>query len=178
VNADGSGLRRLFRFPAGSGQVMGSDSLAWSPDGRTIAFNRDHRAGGASATAVYIMNSDGSGRHRLTLITGQKDPGGPTWSPDGRRIAFEQGVRPTPSASPYYIREEIYVINVDGSGQQWLAYGTHPLWSPNGEKIAFLRNGSVVGGLYVMNPDGTGRRRLGRDVPVGSGPAPVAWSPG
>ena len=54
MNADGSG-RRLLKRNAGQA------SLAWSPDGRRIAFvsNRDGSYG------IYVMNADGSGQRRL-----------------------------------------------------------------------------------------------------------------
>jgi hypothetical protein len=50
---------------------------------------------------------------------------------------------------------EIYTIDPDGSDLTRLTYnhGSRPEWSPDGQKIAF--NG--VGGVYVMNADGTGQ---------------------
>ena len=55
VNADGSGLRRLTR-----GAENVPRSLAWSPDGRTIAFLHNRE--------VYIVKADGSGERRLTQL--------------------------------------------------------------------------------------------------------------
>jgi TolB protein len=111
--------------------------------------------GGGYCGSVHVMNTDGSGRHRLT-------PGGadacaqesdPAWSPDGQKIAIGG----------------IYVMNADGSGQQRLARGNAPAWSPDGKKIAFLRSGENSE-VYVMNADGGRQQRLAR------GNAP-AWSP-
>ena len=57
-------------------------------------------------------------------------------------------------------------MNADGSGRRNLTrrpvdYGAQdgpsPAWSPDGRKIAFDRDG---GGIFVMNADGSGQRRL------------------
>ena len=40
---------------------------------------------------------------------------------------------------------------------EWDGY---PAWSPDGSQIAFSINDGVEFDLYVMNADGTGKRRL------------------
>jgi dipeptidyl aminopeptidase/acylaminoacyl peptidase len=49
----------------------------------------------------------------------------PSWSPDGKRLVFESRRHGAP---------ELYIINVDGSGERRLttnlAQDTHPDWSP------------------------------------------------
>ena len=64
-----------------------------------------------------------------------------------------------------------------------------PAWSPDGEKIAFMRTTRVgfvnsspssavpatgPSGLYVMKPDGTGLRKLSKEMPYAQSPL---WSP-
>src|SRR4029079_17326981 len=52
-------------------------------------------------------------------------------------------------------------------------------WSPDGRKIAFLRLTRQRGGLYVMNADGSGERRLAPrngTNPMWSRPVGFAWS--
>jgi TolB protein len=59
-------------------------------------------------------------------------------------------------------------MNADGSGQRNLtrsitrpfATGTAPAWSPDGRKIVFISNRDRHGEVYVMNTDGTGKRKL------------------
>ena len=114
-----------------------------------------------------------------------------TWSPDGGRIAYAVY---RSSDGP----AEVFVVDADG-GQRSLTreWGLRdvPVWSPDGRRIAFLRNPcdralheACVGttGIYVMNADGSGRRRLARGAkvpgdwpgqPQGYPGPPPAWSP-
>ena len=74
VNADGSDLQVLIDNIEG----YRITNLAWSPDGRTLAFGRRINGG------VYTIGVDGSG---LTLVI--PDGEDPHWSPDGSRIWYE-----------------------------------------------------------------------------------------
>jgi TolB protein len=82
---------------------------------------------------------------------------------------------------------EVFVVRPDGSGRRMVTYevpaydNTNPGWSPDGRKIAF--SGHVLGGwarsgIFVINVDSSGRRRLtsGMEDAAGVGNAP-AWSP-
>jgi Tol biopolymer transport system component len=161
MNADGSGQRRLTQIPGHS------SVLAWLPDGR-IAFVSFH---GPNSFDVYLMNTDGSGLRNLTREWGLD--GIPVWSPDGQKIAF---------TSKRDGDWEIYVMNPDGSGKRNVTRNAAneslwPLsssWSPDGRKILFGRDLDGNGnsdGIYVINTDGSGERRLTQ----GGGHA--LWSP-
>jgi Tol biopolymer transport system component len=78
---DGAGaLRRI--TPNG-----GADELnpAWSPDGRTLAFESGHLAGGPRSD-IALMNPDGSNVRKI-FVTPWHDTN-PVFSPDGTMIAF------------------------------------------------------------------------------------------
>ena len=79
------------------------------------------------------MNADGSEQRKLAPLSTAGD-GSYAWSPDGRRIAF---------VSYRDGNDEVYVINVDGSGLRNLtrnpARDVDPKWSPDGRKIGFVR---------------------------------------
>ena len=60
---------------------------------------------------------------------------------------------------------EIFVINVDGSGQKNLTNAPGvmdvlPAWLPDGKHIAFRSNRGGSWGLWVMNDDGSGAARI------------------
>ena len=80
MNADGSNQHAL------TAAVRTSENPAWSPDGRTIAFDTDRTEPGN--LDVWTMNADGSNEH--ALIASIALDALPAYSPDGRSIAFVQ----------------------------------------------------------------------------------------
>jgi Tol biopolymer transport system component len=167
VNVDGSGQQQLTHHP------LQDQSPAWSPDGRTIAFQsyRDERPLGGRRwqELIHVMNTDGSGQSKLTRIS-NSDPSF-AWSPDGRRIAF---------VSKRDGNDEVYVINVDGSGLRNLtrnpARDGHPAWSSDGRQIGFTSNRGGNRDIYVMNADGSRQRNLTGGLHQQA--FGIAWSPG
>ena len=92
------------------------------------------------------------------------------------------GASVSPGASASETDTEICSINADGTGVRRLTNTPEdegvPAWTPDGKKIAFVSDG----GVYVMNADGSERRKL----PWPEGPLPetssilsrdLAWSP-
>jgi Tol biopolymer transport system component len=160
IDADGSDGRRV------SHEEGGASSLRWSPDGRTIAYLSRH----GKHRDLLVIDADGSDKRRLS-----HDAGGffIRWSPDGDRILFET-------------EHGLSIINADGSGARSLtrddADYESPSWSPDGQSIVFAstpprRSGRADpnSGIYLMNADGTGRRRL---TPPSERFDSPTWSPG
>jgi Tol biopolymer transport system component len=148
INADGSGLRNV------TNTVTTSFDFAWSPDGRRIAYLDYDRLLGSSAP-LYVVNADGTGKHRLTGSL-MVDLGSPSWSPDGRAIAFTgRG-------------GDIYTVHADGAGLRKLTrapgWNVGAEWSPDGRRILFASSRDGLAhrtyDLYVMNADGSGQRNL------------------
>ncbi len=139
---------------------------AWSPDGQSIAFEH---AGGDSTPGLYIAHIDGSGR-RLLVAGGH----GPDWSPDGTALVLGIG-----------FTYQIYRINLASDSVLALTtsgFNVRAAWAPDGESIAFLSDGVQGGGasgLWLMNSDGTGLRRLplNSDSVGSSGAGDPAWAP-
>ena len=75
---------------------------------------------------IYIVNSDGTNRRRLTT-TGAD--GGAEWSPDGSHIAFVSA-----RDDPDLTFDQVYVMNADGSDQRRVSRPGHedldPQWTP------------------------------------------------
>jgi Tol biopolymer transport system component len=152
INADGSKRRRLTRD-------LLSHFGQWSPDGRRIAYVR--REGLTSNGDIYVMNVDGTGKHRLTHT--KADDSNPVWSPDGREIVFSRA-------------SALYVVNASSGAERRLTRTGGPVaWAP-GPKIIFgnYLNGPA-NGIYVMNADGSGGRRIARLPPYASA-AVGGWS--
>jgi len=124
MDADGSNVRLVMAGPL--------HNPKWSPNGKKVAF--DGEPAGCKFE-IYIMNADGSNMREIT-----NHPIGcggynkhPAWSPDGKKIVYWSSDR-----DPQYKSENIYVINVDGSGETTLTQGVtevnfggyDPDWSP------------------------------------------------
>jgi Tol biopolymer transport system component len=165
MNADGSRQQRLTHDTGDASSPSGlfyEVDPAWSPDGRRIAFS-SKRSG---RSEIYAVRADGTGTRRLTSGPGEQTE--PTWSPDGRRIAF--------AAGPV---EHIEVMRTDGTRAHRVTGDNgeiEPAWSPAGGWIAYVRKSSVlpIREIWVVHPDGTGKRQL---TSLGASASRPAWSP-
>ena len=72
---------------------------------------------------------------------------------------------------------DIYTVSTNGAGLRRLttdpASDAQPDWSPDGATIAFTSSRGGSQGIYVMNADGSGQRRLSGDATESE----PAWSP-
>jgi Tol biopolymer transport system component len=84
-------------------------SMAWSPDGRRIAYSYvPYGELGVNASYIYVINVDGTGFAQLTA--GDLRDDNPCWSPDGSRLYFVSD-RHNPGEATL----DTYVMNPDGT---------------------------------------------------------------
>lgn len=154
---------------------------AEKPTGRLVFL----AYGSASGDVLWTMGADGTGARRVTRsrVIAEVEP---EWSPDGRKIAYSRSE--WCRTEPFSVCNRIWTVNADGSDARRLiprrvpgplanrAVSFHaPTWSPDGRRIAYEQSiwESQRSNLYVMNADGSGRRRLTR---LRNARSP-AWSP-
>jgi Tol biopolymer transport system component len=136
---------------------VSADELAWSPDGAHIAYVR-------SDEDLEVATADGKSR---TVVDSNVGTVQPVWSPDGQRLAY--GGQSDGNGDVF-----VDVVDADGSNRQRLSVrrawdGNIAIdWSPDGNRVVF----SIPTGTYVVDADGTHRRRI-----ADGGLTSISWSP-
>ena len=137
---DGLRLRQLTHFH----HAIQIEFPSVSPDGRLIVFS----AGTPDTRHLYLMNADGTDRHRVT-----DDPGlemAPSFSPDGTRIAYAGDAG-------------LFTIALDGTDRVQITSGPDfkPQYTPDGSKIVFeSTRGGLISAIWSMDADGSNLERL------------------
>ncbi|MFC4728052.1 S41 family peptidase [Coralloluteibacterium thermophilus] len=128
----------LFTLPAKEGEPRNvsntpdarEHSVAWSPDGRWIAYYSD----ASGEYELYIRAQDGSGEPRRITHDGDIWRFTPVWSPDSARLAFgdkRQRLRVVEVASGR-------IVEVDRSTREDI---TDYTWSPDSRWLAYVKTG-------------------------------------
>ena len=151
MNADGSGLRTI--------EDGNAVSLAWSRDGRRIAFTRQGQGPGVE---LRVADPDGSGSTRLATVVGGTVP---SWTATNRVVAavLEGGTTGV-----------IRSIDPATGASFRIDDGLAPSVSPDGARVAYVRLGAQKPALYVASVDGSGARRVSQRPASQETPA---WSP-
>jgi Tol biopolymer transport system component len=160
---------RLFAIEARDGrpsftELGDGNNPRFSPDDRRIAFALHAGNEAGAGGGVWMMNADGSGRHRAA------DFGAPFWSPDGRELLVNN----------YAIRPRSTVINLATEEESAVAVPGHrifswPGWAGPGMLVSALApmekyEGTSIVLLDVRSPgkatiiDVLWRRSQGPDV--------------
>ncbi len=148
--------------------------VAWSPDGKHIAFLA-WDGGGVSASQIYAMNPYGGEVRRLTSLPGDK--GLLQWLPDGQAVSYL-----VTGGRPHLLDADVHVVRLDGTetaiNLPITAIIDGAAWSPDGKQLAY--GGSVATAqsgpdIYSINLDGSHNTRLTH--PPNHDSAAPAWSP-
>jgi hypothetical protein len=123
-----------------------------SPDGRYRVVVSSEQT--VNSQLWIVDQSDGTRRQLTNFKEIAYDA---VWSPVDNRIAF---------VSPESGNDEIYLINMDGTGLTQLTrneweWDKYPAWSPDGQQIVFWSNRDTRRKqIWVMNADGSNVRNL------------------
>ena len=120
---------------------------AFSPDGNSVAFFREHSQPGESGIYVTAVGSE-----QLLQLTGNDDDRYPVWSPDGRWIAFSRLSHQTYT---------IHIVAADGGGEQ---------------KRKAEQNVTAASAVFKLTSSGTAERELQTGGVVPSH-GELDWSP-
>ena len=141
MKPDGTGVRRLL------GHECNPRTPAWSPSGSSLLFGCDD--------GVYALPTKGGRREQLVAADFTTWPVSVSMTADAKLLAFAwNGIETTKlegNAKPQTIVEvgDPLDSTIDVA------------WSPDGTKLAFSISGSDLdNGLYVIDRDGSHRRRL------------------
>ena len=115
----------------------------WSPDGSMVLFSSPE---GGQYNDLFIINADGSNRHRLLDWPGSHEWGA-AWSPDGQYIAFtsEREGNYQIFILPYGRDAEPFNLLQDKS------FNTYPDWSPDGKWLTFVSDRSGNWDIWKLN---------------------------
>jgi len=184
------------RITAGDGKaVYEENSVAWSPDGKQIAFlsNREMQ----DQQQLYIVPSAGGSARQITHLKGLIES--PRWSPDGKRMAILYTENLERSAGPLdpvpasagavqskIFEQRLAVVNLsDGSVKQLTPpdlYIYEYNWSPDGRNFAVTAapgEGDAnwwIAQIYTVSAE-TGETRSIYKPPVQQQIAYPRWSP-
>jgi len=184
------------RVTAGDGKAACDEAaIAWSPDGKQIAFLSDHEK--KEQLQLYVAGAAGGPARQLTHLKGLLAE--PRWSPDGAHIAILYTETLPHAAGPLdpvppdsgVLGSQIYeqrltVIDVAGGAARQLSpkdmYVYEYDWSPDGRSFAASAAHGAgddnwwIAQLYTM-PAGGGEMKSIYQPPVERQIAVPRWSP-
>jgi Tol biopolymer transport system component len=129
---------------------------SWAPDSQRFVYRgcdlTGNRCGLWLANATEVQSWD-VGKNMIGPVLEEPEATHPDWSPVTDEIVYQ-----SPASGSW----DLYLINVDGTGQRQLTTGPGieglPHWSPDGQWIAYVSFDGQNWSLRVASADGSGDR--------------------
>lgn len=151
----GNGPVRFLSTPAAGGPTVpvvlpAGYPGAWSPDGTRVSWHGDD-------AGVLRLGYARPGSAQFTPLSPPGlNVGRASWSPDGSSLVFE-------GYDPVTFGRDIFTVSMAADTQRLTDVpgdASTPVWSPDGTRIAYVQVDASGTGVYLVAPDGTGRRQL------------------
>ena len=130
----------------------------WFPDGKRILFERDWSQGNGAVfnTEFYIIDANGRNEHRF--MANHPTDLALALSPDGKQVAFASERSGEREIYTYHLKSEHLERLTDNRDTG--AQSRRMDWSPDGRKIAYEHESVEGDDVWIMNADGSGKRRF------------------
>ena len=150
--------------------TMGIGTFYSDPVGKTPITQVTILLGQSSTQFYYLDNTGGTRRVTATWVSGGTNLGSAidqiTIKAEAGKIVF---------SSDRDGNDEIYIMNVDGTGQTRLTTNAADDYSPclssDGSRIAFMSKRDGNDEIYIMNADGSGQTRLTNNTAYDNAPS-------
>ncbi len=138
--------------------LLAGDYPSWHPNTVELVVQQTFRdaVGVGGLYRFYALNPATLGLRLLVTFTSGEDCAFSSISPKGDAILY--GLKPSDGNA------QVWKVSLSTSQHTRLTddSGDYPAWSPDGNQIVYTRTQVGDGGLWIMNADGTGKRRLTR----------------
>lgn len=149
----GGPAKPLITPPEGSPPTEGPGYLAWSPDGRRMAYGLER--------GIEVL---ATGEGARTLIPTGEQPHSLAWSPDGSRLAFVLGNAAfayAHNAIGNIAPSSIAIVSASGGRPEPVtdagSLNTSPVWTPDGRSLLFISDRDGSRDIYRVELSRSGR---------------------
>ena len=126
---------------------LGLSDPEFSPDGKSLAYTMEGRAGRYGAPIIWIS----SGGTVRKVAAGYRAP---SWSPDGKYLAATKVSGDALNVVVLDAATGKQVSQVTSDGASWA-----PVWSPDGDKLVYMHLTGTIVDLNMVYISGTGADR-------------------